>query len=800
MRPKLTLGTVIFILCLYFPHSLIAQVSTQDSLALVDLYNATNGAHWINHTNWLSVKPVSNWYGVVVKQKRVYSLTLAANNLGGSISVSIGNLSAIVYLSLNNNKLIGKIPVEVGSLKKLIEINLQNNKLTDTIPSSLGNLKSVTSLYLSSNQLTGSIPVSIGKLINLDSLDLGNNKLAGSLPTTFNNLHALILLKLDSNQLGGVIPDLDSLIKLKALEIEYNDFTFLGMAKTVRAFPFTRYSPQGIISLNNNGNRLSVSAGGGLSLNTYNWYRNGNLYKTKTGDSAFSTTADGSYYVTITNFDAPDLTLYSDTIIIQKTVNRDDSLALVSLYNSTNGMNWTNRSNWLTNVSVTKWYGVTIINKRVTQLSLINNNLTGPIPASIKNLTQLNYLDLSQNNLNGKIPVQVGDLDSLDILNLSWNQLSGKIPAELGNLKKLHYLNLELNQLSGNMPGALGKLSNLNYLFLMFNNLSGSIPVEIDSLTNLIGLGLGSNNFTGSISVGISKFNQLEDLDLSHNQLTGNIPVGLDTNLTDLELNNNQLTGSIPADFEGLSHLIYLELGYNQLTGGIPQRIFKSATLSHVYFNNNLFSVPTKILGNTRESLIINMENNQFNFSELEQIAQRFFHSTYSPQANIKLKSKSNILYAPAGGTLTNNTYKWYNNDSLVASIYADSTFQPAESGNYHVAVTNGSAIKLTLYSDTVSYSMPSNLIASNLNNNVDRISVYPNPVNSDAALSFYTEGKYLITVTNDAGKVLLTKTGMSNKTVNQVSIDVSSFSSGIYLINVMDEKNKRQSIKFVKQ
>jgi len=48
-----------------------AQVNKQDSLALVDLYNSTDGPNWYNQTNWLTSKPVSKWYGIKVANSRV---------------------------------------------------------------------------------------------------------------------------------------------------------------------------------------------------------------------------------------------------------------------------------------------------------------------------------------------------------------------------------------------------------------------------------------------------------------------------------------------------------------------------------------------------------------------------------------------------------------------------------------------------------------------------------------------------------------------------------------------------------
>jgi len=55
-------------------------VNMQDSLALVDLYNSTNGSAWINHTNWLT-GPVSSWYGISVTGSRVITINFITNNM-----------------------------------------------------------------------------------------------------------------------------------------------------------------------------------------------------------------------------------------------------------------------------------------------------------------------------------------------------------------------------------------------------------------------------------------------------------------------------------------------------------------------------------------------------------------------------------------------------------------------------------------------------------------------------------------------------------------------------------------------
>ena len=75
--------------------------------------------------------------------------------------------------------------------------------------------------------------------------------------------------------------------------------------------------------------------------------------------------------------------------------------------------------------------------------------MTGPIPASLGDLTKLQGLSLSQNQLTGPIPAWLGDLTDLQGLSLSHNQLTGPIPTELGDLSKLEELYLRGNLLVG---------------------------------------------------------------------------------------------------------------------------------------------------------------------------------------------------------------------------------------------------------------------------------------------------------------------------------------------------------------
>ena len=275
--------------------------------------------------------------------------------------------------------------------------------------------------------------------------------------------------------------------------------------------------------------------------------------------------------------------------VVQAQVPGADSLALVAIYDATDGDNWNNNTNWKSQEPIGDWYGVTVENGAVTELDLSNNNLTGEIPSEIGNLTRLQRLDLSANNLTGAIPSEMANLTSLETLVLLGNSLSGEIPSEIGNLTRLQRLLLTSNSLSGEIPSAIGNLTRLEDLWLHGNSLSGEIPSEIGGLTRLEGLLLSDNNLSGKIPSEIGNLTSLEELWLHENSLSGAIPaeIGELTSLRSLELGNNSLSGAIPAEIGELTSLESLELGNNSLSGAIPAEIANLTSLEGLGLGHN---------------------------------------------------------------------------------------------------------------------------------------------------------------------------------------------------------------------
>ena len=114
-----------------------------------------------------------------------------------------------------------------------------------------------------------------------------------------------------------------------------------------------------------------------------------------------------------------------------------------------------------------------------------NSGLTGPIPAALGNLTDLESLSLQENWLTGSIPAVLGHLSNLQWLALDRNALTGSIPSELGNLTHLRHLKLNGNMLSGRIPPELGGLTGLIELDLDGNMLSGPLPARLTRLSAL---------------------------------------------------------------------------------------------------------------------------------------------------------------------------------------------------------------------------------------------------------------------------------------------------------------------------
>ena len=443
----------------------------------------------------------------------------------------------VIALELAENELRGTIPAELAHLTRLEQLELSRNRLRGDIPPELGNLSQLKVLILHANQLDGKIPTELVELSRLEQLALSWNRLSGTIPAELGELDELEVLALSGNRLSGAIPaELGNLVKLEALALAEN--------------------------------RLTGTIPPALGRLT----RLGWLYLANTD-------LDGCVpevwaVVEENDLDDADLEICTD---------RD---ALVALYEATDGDNWLDNENWLSNAPLDEWHGVTTDRDgRVTELELFENELSGTIPPELGRLANLTYLNLFDNGLRGEIPPALGIMTNLKRLYLSKNNLRGEIPVELAELRRLEHLILWGNSLSGAVPAQLGRLGNLTHLNLSSNKLNGSIPPQLGNLTKLAALFLSNNDLSGPIPPELGNLTELEELYLSSNQLGGEIPAALSklTRLTALSLWGNRLSGEIPAGLGNLTRLTVLGLAENNLSGEIPAAMGNLARLEQLY-------------------------------------------------------------------------------------------------------------------------------------------------------------------------------------------------------------------------
>jgi protein brassinosteroid insensitive 1 len=259
--------------------------------------------------------------------------------------------------------------------------------------------------------------------------------------------------------------------------------------------------------------------------------------------------------------------------------------------------------------------------RRLENLILDYNGLTGGIPPELVNCKDLIWLSLGSNKLSGPVPAWLGRLNNLANLKLDNNSFSGQIPRELGDCQRLVLLALNDNQLNGPIPPELARQSGKipvvldtgrTYTYLRYQGprsdecrgrgdmieTSGIRSVDLNrrmankKLCNFTMLHLSSQEFASGLH------GSMGYLDLSFNQLDSEIPkeLGNMNYLFVMNLGNNLLSGTIPDELGDAKKLISLDLSHNQLEGPIPGSLSMLA-LSEIDLSYNKLSGPVPVQG-----------------------------------------------------------------------------------------------------------------------------------------------------------------------------------------------------------
>ena len=610
----------------------VARVSVARSpehLALVALYEATDGPNWTDNDGWLTEAPIGEWSGVGVDGSGVVrDLQLTWRGLAGPLPPEIGYLTGLRTLALHHNKLSGPLPPEIGNLASLEHLLLDVNNVQGPLPPELGRLVRMRHLNISSNALTGAIPPELGNMAALDHLRLGNNDLTGPIPPELGSLTKLVELNLERNFVGGAIPpELGSLANLERLHLAYNQLTGsippeLGDLGKLRHLALDVNALTGEVPPElGNLSRLEElwletnDLSGPLPSQLGNLFR---LRKLVVAKNRFAGPLPSSYLRMRALTDM--WMAVNESLCMPGTArfaewrgklaatdpdplycNAADVAALTSLHEMTDGGGWTASDGWNDGHVLDTWHGVTADSLgRVTALALNRNGLSGTLPSTLGNLEAMTELRIGGNPaLTGRLPLSLSRVD----------------------LRTLHYAGTGLCHPDdeaftdwlggiashGGTGVACGARPDRDVLVALYGATGGDDWRHNDNWLSDLPLGEwhGVRTSDGSVT----------ELNLSDNLLSGSIPpdIGELANLEVLNLDHNPISGSIPPEIGKLGKLRWLRLDYNRLRGGLPPELGNLEMLEYLRVDRN-FTLSGPIppeLGNLGNLKFFDADHNQ---------------------------------------------------------------------------------------------------------------------------------------------------------------------------------------------
>ncbi|KAK1439731.1 hypothetical protein QVD17_05551 [Tagetes erecta] len=440
----------------------------------------------------------------------------------------------------------------------VIGLDLSHSSLHGSIKSnsSLFNLVHLQMLNLSMNNFVGSqIPPEISRLRKLRSLDLSNSNFIGQIPIEISHLMQLTSLDLSGNPLKLHSPSIEYLLQ-NLTRLQELHLSGVDISSTIPPF------------LGNFSSLRSIGLDGC-------WLR-------------------GKFPSTI--FHLPKLKLLSletnpSLIGSLPEFQNDTLLEHLDLY-------------------ATSFFGSIPESigklKHLVSLTLHGSYLSGCIPHSLSNMTQLKVLNLGQEEFMGLapsfprlLPTPVGleicdqkghmgewirKLTNLEVLYLVGMQIYGEVLPSLANLTKLSVVIMRKNLIYGHVPSSFMNHTQIRMIDLRGNHLQGQISSSFSSFTSLEFLGLSGNNFSGRLDVDIFLgLTRLEALFLGgRNRISCIVSTNNYTNSTLLpELKHLELSSCNLREFPYLlrfqNKIEILSLQNNEIKGLVPDWILNNS-------------------------------------------------------------------------------------------------------------------------------------------------------------------------------------------------------------------------------
>uniref|UniRef100_A0A8R7QQQ3 Leucine-rich repeat-containing N-terminal plant-type domain-containing protein n=1 Tax=Triticum urartu TaxID=4572 RepID=A0A8R7QQQ3_TRIUA len=297
------------------------------------------------------------------------SLDLIKNNLSGIVPESIYSCNNLTALRLLGNHFHGEISLRIGNLKHLSFLSLVRNSFTNITKTlhALESCRNISILLIGRNFMNEAMPQDeiIDGFQNLQFLSMCQCSLTGRIPTWLSKLTSLKILLLSNNQLTGPMPSwINSLNHLFRLDVSNNSLTG-EIPVTLMQMP--------LLKLDKTGMYLDPSLID-LGLLIYG-------------------VAPTQLQYHIGSASAKELNLGKNnfTGMIPREIGQLKALLYMNL-SSNNFYGEIPQS--ICNLT------------NLQRLDLSNNHLTGAIPAALENLHFLSQFNISNNNLEGPIPTR----------------------------------------------------------------------------------------------------------------------------------------------------------------------------------------------------------------------------------------------------------------------------------------------------------------------------------------------------------------------------------------------------------
>ena len=645
----------------------------------------------------------------------------------------------------------------------------------------------VTMLSLDSNNLVGKVPSSLGSLTKIQYLYFISNKLSGQIPgAAFNNLTRIIKFDLEENY------------------FTFDDINLLGGAFILNYMYISNHHL--VLHIGNNNNRLSVSAGGTLSDNTYRWLEDGGQILVNTGDSVLRTPSAGTYAVSVTNsITGGHFSLYSNVSNagsrIVPTVNYGDSLTLAAEYYELSGPSWTDQGGWVTTAPVKNWKGVTLnADARVVRLSLPGNNLTGGINSRLGLLTALTYLDFSNNHLSGWIYPQTYYL-SLDTLILNNNQITGLYftGSQPPSITGLVDIELAHNNLTGPVPNIFSK-SHVATLNLSYNQLTGSVHCDAPYVQYLY---LDHNNF--STNLGSISSKRLKVLDVSYNYLNWSF----EPKTTDYIRSVLQFEPQVPLPLKLNGDILSVSAGYYERASYVDYAWYKGSVFLQTIVGDSTFKVtePGRYSAVLTDELLpagfrLFSDTFEVTAAELPVKLTTFTGQLTHGQAflNWQTASELNSAYFGVQRSIDGTNF------TTVGKVAAAGTSTAIKNYQYTDALTGLANMPAALYyrlqqvDKDGKQNLSKTIVLNPGANASSSLIMYPNPVRNLLNLRLKNiPGNAVITIVDAGGKTLLAQTSKTVTGGQTISLNTSRLAAGVYVVHVQYNGQSEEQ-QFVKE